>query len=360
MGKKIIKSDQKIYFICKGTETNDVIDSINGELKKTKSSYVEISKDNFSKLDEIGIKEMHMCQTNSKINNKLKNIKKIYTALDYGSIESASIMLSNLSKGITITPLPYMSNDKIKDDKQFNIFKKKFGNYTTNKKEESTNMEKYWSKKKLNFFLNTSKDSFKIDWKEFYEKNPSSLLYNNHKFYEILGKICKENIDENDNNNDDLNVLFFICNHKLLTDILKKCNKSKYNKKIDIIERSSVWEITVDIEYEYISSQNINTNIIFKKFDKIYPSENNHLSLNYNEYSSLYTYIYNRNKFILFDSNEDIPLQYLKNFSLSRYSKETQKLIKNIITPNNIQSNYINDNHINDKKPIKIKLEDLI
>jgi hypothetical protein len=372
MGKKITKYDQKIYFICKGTDTNDVIESINNENKNTKS-YVKISKDDYSRLDEIGIKEMHMCQTNPKVNNKIKDIKKIYTSLDYCSIESASVILSNDKlHNIVIYPLPYMSTEKIKDKKQFDIFKKKFGDYTIkNKKEEITNMEKYWHRKKINYFLDTNHDSFKINWKEFYDKNPSSLLYSYHKFYETLGKLCSDNDNDNNDNNDndndnnDINVLFFICSHKLLIDILKKCSTSKYNKKIDIIERSSVWEITVDIEYEYISSKNINTNIIFKKFDKIYPSENNHVSLNYNENSSLYTYTYNRNKFILFDSSIDIPLQYLKKLSLSRYSKEKQDLIKSTITPTNL--NIIN-NHNNTSftkntnlSPIlkKIKLENL-
>ena len=138
IGKETL-NNQKIYFICGGTSTNDIIKSINnGIVKETKSFYnlffskkenkKEIQEDEFAQLDELGVKEMYLCQQNTNVKKIIDNITKphptyIITSLDYSSIESATILYNEKSP-LEIFPIPNISNNtNIKDKKTFdNIF----------------------------------------------------------------------------------------------------------------------------------------------------------------------------------------------------------------------------------------------
>jgi hypothetical protein len=126
--------NQKIYLICGGTSTNDVIKSINNSIIKEKKSFYDmffskkenkkdIQEDEFSQLDELGIKEMYMCLQNAEVKKIISlNPNSVITSLNYSCIESASI-LYNESSPLTIYPIPNISNStNIKDKKTFDIF----------------------------------------------------------------------------------------------------------------------------------------------------------------------------------------------------------------------------------------------
>jgi len=332
--------------------------------KKQKSMFdfssSDIDKEQFSKLDEIGIREIHMCSKNSIVNGILNNISgnsfnmdKIFTSLDYTAIESASILLESVVPYIPIIyPLPYISTEKIKDKEAFRHFKKPFGKdmISLQHKKNTTNMHEYWKNKKINESLyNLKKLSYVIDWNEFYEKNPSSMTHNYGKFYDKLKSLCCEKYKNPLLHNQDIDTLVFVCDSTLLIDILKKCKHIKYNKKTDIIERSSVWEIDIDLN---INSQHIT----FNMFDKIYPTEHNKNKLKYNN-SSTYTYKDdNNNSFILFDSLGYMPLKYIKQLYLDRYSERTKKLIKNaIISVNKDKDKDTNNKHNNVPKSFRLE-----
>ena len=148
-------TDRKIYFICRATNTNDTIDSIN-HLKKQNlfnfSSLPKIKNDDNSKLEEIGVYESYICQNNKKVSDILKLDNKIYCPLDIYSIECASILMS-ISGDCKIYPLPYMSSEKIQNKKLFDKFKRMFGDYTLNIPNhiEITNMSNYWNNMNDNF-----------------------------------------------------------------------------------------------------------------------------------------------------------------------------------------------------------------
>jgi hypothetical protein len=303
--------ENKIYFICKATNINDTIDSINN-LKKNIFEFfpTKIKNDDNPKLEEIGIKETYLCQENKKILNILQD--KIYCALDISSIECASILLNPINGNTKIYPIPYISSEKIQNKKLFDIFKKQFGEYTLNIPNclEKTNMTNYW-KTVNNNFSSLKKKQSDIDWSKIYPKNlsnytkifdlnPLLLTYNFNKFYELLIDLCNENNKP----------IIIVCDHKIIIDILKRCKHLKYNKTYDIIERTSVWEVIIE---------QTPTSIIFDRFDKIYPKLPEHLS-----------YKYKGNNYKLFNSLQDIPTPFLKLIvqKLIRHPEARRPLIK--------------------------------
>ena len=84
---------QKIYLVVQGTSCNDIIQFI-----KNENSNVDIEKETFPKLDELGVREMFVVRDNTE-NKKLLGITepstiypKIITSLEVPSIESAYIL----------------------------------------------------------------------------------------------------------------------------------------------------------------------------------------------------------------------------------------------------------------------------
>ena len=304
IGKETL-NNQKIYFICGGTSTNDIIKSINnGIVKETKSFYnlffskkenkKEIQEDEFAQLDELGVKEMYLCQQNTNVKKIIDNITKphptyIITSLDYSSIESATILYNEKSP-LEIFPIPNISNNtNIKDKKTFDRFKKKFGNYKINDHKnpiiEKTNINNYWNKKgkELNYYLNIKKTKAVINWVETYKKDISSLsTYSYYKFKRFFQDQCLmkykdySNIDPTNHDRDIYNFIF-ISDSKLIIDILKEVKDIRYKKDIDIIERSSVWEIDLNIYFQYntITNKITKKTIKYNRYTKIYPTENN-------------------------------------------------------------------------------------
>jgi hypothetical protein len=206
-----IKKNQKIYFICYGTSTNDIINSLNKNItntqkksifsaffskgeKENKNEITKIEQDEFSKLTTIGIKECYMCQENNENNDIFKNIlnqkKNIYTSLDYNAIESSFVLFHKFND-LNIIPLPFMSSTtNIKTKKTFDIFKKKFG-----KTNNITNLKNYWSTKNVNNqFLNIKNISSKINWEKTNDEKLISLnSFSMTQFKKILENMCFEN-----------------------------------------------------------------------------------------------------------------------------------------------------------------------
>lgn len=396
-----IKKNQKIYFICTGTSTNDIIDSLNKNIiipekpeksifniyfkkqesesesiniNKTQNEMIpKIEKDEFSKLTNLGIKECLMCQENNENYDLFKNIlqskNNIYTSLDYNVIESSFILFHKFND-LKINPLPFMSNNtNIKSKKTLITFKNKFG-----KSNNITNLKNYWSTKTINNqFTDIKNISSKIVWNyinnEKKNEKVSSLntlninefkkilenlvlsKYKNFTYYDIIGK--------NINNLENIDSFIFICNPKFLEHVLNISKEMNFNKNLDIIENTSLWEITIDIHFELNKNyKKMKKSIKYHSFKKRYPIEYNCKPLKYNV-NNTFSYKFNNNSFILFNSLESIPLQYLKKIPISYLSLEKRAYAKKIL--NKLENNKKNKN--NNKKENnntnKIVFEDL-
>ena len=382
-----IKKNQKIYFICYGTSTNDIINSLNKNIKNTQKKSIfssffskenkkeneneitKIEQEEFSKLTNIGAKECNMCQENNENYEMFKNIlnhkKIIYTSLDYNALES-SFILFNKFNDLKILPLPYMSNNtNIKTKKTFDIFKKKFGK---NNNKNLTMLKDYWNTKNIDSqLLNVKNISSKISWEKVNNENLISLnSFNITKFKKILENLCLDKyknltyydiIGSSINNIENMDTLIFVCNPKFIQNILSYTKKTKYNKNQDIIENSSIWEINIEIHFELNPNlKTLRKNIYYNTFKKIYPIEYNCKPLKYHN-NNTFSYKYNNNSFILFNSLETIPIQYLKKIGISSLSLEKRALAKKIL--NDVEKDKKNNNKKENKVLNKITFEEL-
>ena len=114
----------KLYFVCEGTSTNDVIDSIKKNVNVPKKTLWNLftgkknEKAELPKLDSIGVKQIELASQNEEISRLLDELtrnvreKRIYTSLEYSAIESCIILLNNTRKMSKnqIYPLVNMSN----------------------------------------------------------------------------------------------------------------------------------------------------------------------------------------------------------------------------------------------------------
>jgi hypothetical protein len=371
------KTDIKIYFICKGTSTNNIIDSVNNINKIKKKTFFEelfstttdskkIEKDTFSKLSEIGIKEMTLCKNNN--NQLLNSIDYIYTSLEDNAIESCSILFKD-NKTRVILPIPYISNNTgIKNNNDIYRLKKEFGEYIINKTSRPVRhyslIKKYWDQSKIHDnFIEIKNLNISINWEFINNSRPIILnQYNYNKFkqlflikdYEIL---ILEHFNTGNNS-----LSAYVCDEKLLIDFLTSIqfkNGTKYNKNTDIIERSSIWEISIngEIYFDPVSHKIIKSFFIYDSFDKIYPNKT-HKKLNYSNNTSIFSYKFNGNKFILFNSLKLIPLEYLKIMTFIRFLNEKKDRIKKLLKSKDNIDNI--NNYKNNKNSLKnIKLENL-
>jgi len=375
MSKRIINNT--IYLICRGTSTNDIIDSINSinsinvDKKKSKSffdifSFKEknnniIKKEEFSSLDNIGINELRLLLSNTKNNALIDFIMnlfsaqpgaapKIYTSLEYSAIESSLILTNNIPN-INICPLSYMSNKtNIKSKELLFLLKNKFGsNYS--KIRDRTISNNYWNnkiKKIDSNFIDIKSKSSLIDW-SILDNNVSSYnSYNLDKIKKFIKKLCEDSITNFIDNN------IIIADGRLIEDILKLCKTIRYNKKRYTIERSSIWEINISLEVILdITGKIIKSDIKFDNFIKLYPIEYNYEPLKYNK--DVYSYEYKYNKYILFNSLSTIPLKYIKNMEFNRLSDDSKSSIKKILEKknSNISKNNKVNNKVNNKNIIK-------
>lgn len=352
---------KNIYFICYGTTINDIIKSINKELKiKNKKKKINlfdylfgnlnkntsinskiidtnIQKDieknihtniqaniekniNKKKIEEfeenmiygIGIKELLLLKDNKENDKILKNVDKIYSTIDIPSIES-SIILCNKK---TIYPLPYTTKDMhINNSSDYYRLKNKFGEYII--KEKKTYLKKYWETKmdilNLNKGLNIKNINTTIDWSYCSKNNNYNskiFKYNINLFEDVLKDICKRDINKD---------IIIVSNPDLIINLLKKVKSIKYKENKDIVENSSLWKFEITID---------NIDIKYDIFNKIYPTEYNYLPLKYDQKNKVYEYTYNKNKYILFNSLNPIPKKYLYYLSYSILSKKNQDKIK--------------------------------
>jgi hypothetical protein len=352
-----VNIDNNIYFICRGTSTNDIIESINlnkeTKLKETKSFFdlfnanknknnKNIKKEEFSTLDMIGINELNILTNNEEnktfLNNKLSTISEIYTSLEYSSIESALIITKDIPN-IEIFPLSYLSNKtNIKNKNLLYFFKNKFGD-KYNRTIDRTNVTNYWKDKiHNNNFINLKSITPLINWTYLDNSIGSLNSYNLNKVIHFIKLICEKAYYDNDYKNNSI----IISDGKLIEDILKLCKDVKYNKKRYTIERSSIWEINIS-GYIMVNSINkiISNEIKFNIFKKIYPTEYNYKPLKHN--NNNFSYEYNYNKYILFNSLQPIPLKYIKNMELTRIGKESMlNIIKILNKKKDINKSIIN------------------
>jgi len=371
MSRIITLTNQKIYLICNGTSTNKVIDSINDNIKeniKEKTSFFsrlffkkinknnikKINKNNikkinyeeFPRLENIGIKECYICKKNDKnlklFKNELSNKNgtgdnHVFTSLEYNSIESAMILFSDIPD-LVIFPLPYMSDKtNIKNKESFYIFKKKFGEYSLNNKDEVSSLKEYWNSKELDTeFINIKNKDEVIDWVYTSNINKSSLSsYNPSLFEKKFEELLLTKYVNVDYVYDKISNNIFVCNDKIISYMLSLFKSVGFNKNNNNIEVTSIWELSVSIEFKINSTNKIiNKKIIYNNYNKMYPTEFNHRELEKKINSDKYLYKYDNYKYLLFNSNDKISLKYLKNMSFRSYNDDKKSIIQKIIEQN--------------------------
>jgi len=393
MSRIINLTNQKIYLICNGTSTNNIIDSINDNIKVKKSFFntffskktnqnniKKINYEEFPRLDNIGIKECHICKENSKNSDLFKKVLNyknnnnddhyyIYTSLEYNSIETAMILFNNIPN-IIIFPLPYMSDKtNIKNKESFDVFKKKFGNYVKINQNEISKLKDYWLSKDINNnFINIKNNDEMIDWEYTLNISKNSLSsYNFLSFKKNVESLLTNKYITVDDINTPISNNIFVCNNKIISDMLSLFKSIRFNKKKNNIEVTSIWELSVDIEFKFnINNKIISKSIKYAYYNKIYPTEYNHERLIKNRNSEKYSYNYNDAEFLLFNSNDKIQLKYLKNMTFRSNNDEKQNIIEKIMIQKNKnkennkkKSNKKNNEYTKNKKTNIIKYEDL-
>ena len=341
----IIIRTHSIYFVCKGTSTNDIINSVNKRFKEKKqflmnsfwgkksnntnssNKQTKIELDDFSPLEDIGVKEMYMCKDSDNIIKKINlatNIMHIYTALDLSAIESGLILSQGKILPITITPLPYMSSDKKINSKNLRSFIELFGSLIVN----TTNSQYYWESKKSQF-LNIGQIRPRIDWRSILNNNKNLTSHNIDKFKSIFKDNFLENyttIDHIDHINFETPII--VTDYELLYKILR--NISNKDIKLYEIERGSIWKVDIEITFNLSSQRIIKKDIKYKKFTKEYPTEYNHKPLTFVN-KTTFKFDHNAMSYILFNAHNDIPLKYLNGMMFFRLSSDKQLAIKKAI-----------------------------
>ena len=279
-----------------------------------------------------------MTDTSNNQKNIYGNEPVIFTSLEYATIESGLVIYKNYHD-TTIFPIGNISkNTNIKDKKNLDILKKKFG--STDNDEIS---EKYWNEKKVYSQFPLLKGNVpKINWKYTNKYNLGSMKnidvqtseLNSYSFKNFLKFI--NNILFFDKSIKDKNIVF-ICDSKLILDILKNVSKknTKYNERTDIIEYSSIWDIKLSLNF---TKKQIN----FDYFNKIYPTEYNHSkSVKYEE-DNKFSYMFEGHKFILYNSLKLIPSKYIKIHNFRCLSDKKHNI--NLILGNKEKENTKSDN----------------
>ena len=381
------QNEIKIYFICKGTSTNDIIDSINNinkskditdDLKqkgffegilnkiigKDNIKKINIEREKFSKLDEIGIKEMLLCQNNNK--KLLNSMNNIYTSVEVNAIESSSILFKDIilpsKSSLRIYPIPYIPDHSgIKNNTDLYDLKKIFGNYIIEKNpiKNETLITNYWNNKNINNNFTEIKNLNQIlDWSNISDINSLLNKYTYNNFKKFFHMKCAELLLSYSKKEKHKNIAI-ICNNILLNDVLSKFKKIKFYKEKDIIERSSIWEIIIDgkICYNLGSLNIVSKKFKYNRFNKIYPLKK-HINLN-NLNDFKYSYSFNDNKFILFNSLNNISLEYLKKMSFRRFTLIKKKMIREILKEYD-KNNKINKNNKTYKNNNKLRFENLL
>lgn len=364
---------QKIYFVCSGTNCNDIIESVNklkGQNSKKAFSFFrssgdeikKIAKEKSSRLDDIGMCQINNCRQNNFVKSVLLDITKtdsfIYTSMEKSCVESGLVLYSTIPN-IQIHPFPYLSNHTGITNKQtFIQWKGMFP--------KSGNSVKYWDTKglvgeemyemikanvpsinlkdcediniykfsgyklnQMNFTVKNEKVS-ESGWRSFNKNNFLEYLKNiiiNHIEYtpsqngKSINKSFSYHHSTNNNGNVNMKNIVFICEGKVIENLLTylfsdpKKNK-KFISKNYTIENSSVWEISAKIHRKLNNLDMVSYGIQFADFEKKYPTEYQHNPLTYKMNTSLspkplFKFSYKSMEFQLFNSLIDIPKIYL-------------------------------------------------
>jgi hypothetical protein len=170
---------QNIYLVVQGTSCNQIIDFIQ------EHSNVEIEKEKYPKLDELGIREMFVCrdipdnQSLLGIQDVSKIYPKILTTLDVPAIESAFILYYQIADAVEVIPVPYLSNQSnVRNTRNLDKLKEIF---------QGGNPKKYWDKREFSsnltanrFGINSLKSKVPaLSWN--YTKNRVSYTVQNNR-----------------------------------------------------------------------------------------------------------------------------------------------------------------------------------
>ncbi len=373
---------QNIYLVVQGTSCNNIIDFIE------ENSNVEIEKERYPKLDELGIREIFVSrdipdnQALLGIQDVSKIYPKILTTLDVPAIESAFILYYQVADAIEVIPVPYLSNQSnVRNTRDLDKLKEIF---------QGGNPKKYWNKREFSSNLTTNRfgiNSLKskvpaLSWN--LTKNRVSyavqnnrgqpLEYNvsgglsNYQFSSFLEKILYPMIRENVQNSQfvgetqlsnntrgmELKPIVLVCNDKTVISFLEKVRSKGYRREKDLIERGSIWKIEMKYEPK-MNGNRMSHDFQFIQHEKKFPT-----AFHYNKSANQYMIKYKGKSIPLSLATELLPkktaisleCKFCKNEGMM---KEALKKIYNTMqeeNPNQINKNESNKNVKKNNKPM--------
>jgi hypothetical protein len=373
---------QNIYLVVQGTSCNNIIDFIE------ENSNVEIEKERYPKLDELGIREMFVSrdipdnQALLGIQDVSKIYPKILTTLDVPAIESAFILYYQVADAIEVIPVPYLSSQSnVRNSRDLDKLKEIF---------QGGNPKKYWNKREFSsnltanrFGINSLKSKVPaLSWNltknrvtytvqnnrgQPLEMNVSSGL-SNYQFSSFLEKILYPMIRENVQNSQfigetqlsnntrgmELKPLVLVCNDKTVISFLEKVRSKGYRREKDLIERGSIWKIEMKYEPK-MNGNRINHDFQFIQHEKKFPT-----AFHYNKSANQYMIKYKGKSIPLSLATELLPkktaisleCKFCKNEGMM---KDALKKIYNTMqeeNPNQSNKNESNKNVKKNNKPM--------
>lgn len=325
--------EKNIYLLKGGISCDDIKKSLTEIIKdKSQLNSLKKSMEINNNLTNNGAYEILMLKKNQKLKNIFDEKTMVFTSAD--DIETAMIFASNFNIG-GIYPILNLSDKKsLKKLRDVKDFKNYYG--------KPNNISKYWdvdfNLKKLDLeLLNIKNNLPKISWKYFDGKYLSDYRrFSFSRFLNFLKEIMDTNVQ--------YKTVVFIGNNRFINDFLKKSKIQQFDKKKDLIEYSSIYELNIKLEKK----------VLLDSFEKIYPNKHNFYPLSISNDNN-FKYSYNNKSFKLINSNENIPkiLLYKYNFSRCFDKSKINKLKEELKNNNNKNNNKIN-NDPNFEKLIKI------
>ena len=314
------KYNQTIYFICRGTNCNDIISSIPQKSSSIFSFFENnnsIKEEKTPHITDIGIAQLKACYGNVNVKKMFDTIQEeydlshgmvptpqpcIYSSLESSSIDSAMVLISTTHPNMLITPMPFMANSNIKS---FDILKTRYP--------KQNSSVKYWQNKikSTNYnYLKSTNSSINWDTLKFILDNTKNINKSSLYSGNLLKFLNIYNTDIFQLDIDTLSSRIFICDGSFIQNILRR-NK-KFSDKFDIIEYGSVWKISTGVTMDTVT--NTIKDRVFYEYEKIYPTEYNYLPLTITKTGSnnKYTVNYDGKNMKLFDSMKSISIRELK------------------------------------------------
>jgi hypothetical protein len=373
---------QNIYLVVQGTSCNQIIDFIQ------EHSNVEIEKEKYPKLDELGIREMFVCrdipdnQSLLGIQDVSKIYPKILTTLDVPAIESAFILYYQIADAVEVIPVPYLSNQSnVRNTRNLDKLKEIF---------QGGNPKKYWDKRDFSsnltanrFGINSLKSKVPaLSWN--YTKNRVSytvqnnrgqpLEYNvsgglsNYQFSSFLEKILYPMVRENVQNSQfvgeiqlsnnsrgmELKPIVLVCNDKTVVSFLEKVRSKGYRREKDLIERGSIWKIEMKYEPK-MNGNRMTHDFQFIQHEKKFPT-----AFHYNKSANQYMIKYKGKSIPLSLATEllqkktalSLECKFCKNEGMMK--EALQKIYSNMQEENKNKNKNKNKNQNESNKNVKI------